>query len=386
MGAGFPAPCNVLGKENPGLATSLNNEKDFDIDKLIRKVLWGKIYFDIKNKTFLLRHLSIKEQNYLDYMYEKELEKLLAYPYELISESEMRINLIPDKIWTIDNEKAIDKLKKEIKASESELSSIKVTAKTKIQHNKLKRKIKLLNNVLDELIIKKYDLFNNTAESKTDEMIKRLTAYFVLENEQEQSIWKSFEDFESNTNFEIVNIIINKYYSSCFLDEKTIRIIARHPVWRYRWQASKENPIALFGKSIYDLTFDQNNLIYWSQAYDIIYGSIDRPTKRIIENDKLCDIWFEDQGKKAEKSATDKQWNMDKALPAGKVGNQDLFIMAKNEEEAKEIQSLNDVGAQIKIQSERKKIQKADGKIISEVELRKRDLLMQARQNQGRGK
>ena len=77
MGAGFPAPCIILGKGHPGLATYLNNEKDFDIDKLIRRILWGKIYFDIKDKTFLLRHLSIKEQNYLDYIYDKELEKVL---------------------------------------------------------------------------------------------------------------------------------------------------------------------------------------------------------------------------------------------------------------------------------------------------------------------
>ncbi len=368
-------------------SATMKADKEQDIQQLIDKILWGKVYFDINGKDHILRSLSTKEQNYINYLYNKELDKALYGRFNLISENELKV-LYADSdllLWNSDSEKAIIKAKEELKSLEIQKAGIKVTAKTKIQVNKIKRRITAIDKVLSDLLNRKYELFKESAEARADEQTKRWIAFSIFENINETPVYSNFNTFECITDLSLVIKIINKYYSGCFLDNKTIRLIARSPLWRFRWEAGKEDIIALFGKGIYDLTFDQNNLLYWSQAYDIVYSSMDRPPKRIIENDYLLDRWFDDQGKKAEKSVVDKHYKTDKPIPHGKVGNQDLFIMAKDKDEAAEIQSLNDAAAQIKLKKEAKKLKAADGKMISEVELRKKNLLMQARQKSRKG-
>lgn len=360
---------------------NVDGKKALDADQLIRRILWGKVFFDIDDKTHILRSLSTKEQNYIDYVYSNELDKARDSSINLISDNELKVIYHRDGLWTYDDEKAIDKFKKEINTLETQKAGVKVTAKNKIAINKINRKIKALERILNDLTNKKYDLFKESAESRADEQTKRWLAFFTLENIDETATYKSFEDFEQTTDLSLVIRIVNKYYSSCFLDQETIRWVARNGSWRYKWQMAKEDVNGLFNRSVTDLTFDQSNLIYWSQAYDIVYSSYERPPKRIIENDQLLDNWFEEQGNKSEKDTLEKYHNFNQTIPAGKVGNAELFIMAGSQEEADEINSLNSAGAKVKKQIEKKKLQAAGGKPISEVDLRKKDLLMQARAN-----
>lgn len=351
-----------------------------NIEKLINKILWGKTYFQIMGKILILRSLTIKEQNYIDFIYEEELDKALNGEFKLISEEDLRVIHEKDGVWTLENDKEVEKLRLEIKSLESEKARLRVTAKTTIIINKIKRRITFLTEALNKGVMRKYSLFSDTAEARADEESKRRMVYYILEDGNDQPIFKSFEEFEEKVNSFILNQIITKYYTACFLDQKTIRWVARNPTWRYRWTMGKNDSISLFGKNIPDLTSDQSNLVYWSQVYDNVYGAYERPPQRIIDNDVLLDKWFEDQSRKAEKEALAKHYNLDdKSIPAGKVGKTEMFIMAHSPEEAAEIQSLNDDMTQVKIKKEAKKIQESN-KPLTEAELRKDDLILQARQ------
>ena len=360
-----------------------NPSESKDIEKLLKRIFWGKVFFSFDKETYIVRSLSTKEQNYIDYVYDQELDNVLHGEFALMSEKELRDRYSECGLWTRHDDESIGKMREELFKIESEKDGIKVNAKTKLYLNKLDRRIKIINKVLEGLLIQRFNLFQDTAESRADEEAKRHMTFYILENVDEKNITDNFATFSQQVSLELINNVINKYYSSCFLDTKTVRWVARHPIWRYKWRVGKNNIAGLFGDTIGNLTFDQNNLIYWSQAYDSVFESMDRPPQYVIDNDSLLDGWFKEQSRKYEKDAADKHWNV-KPIPQGKVGTSELFLMANNDDEAAVINNLNDVGAEIKLNKEKNKLKKADGKMVTEAELRKEDLIMQSRQASSR--
>ncbi len=81
------------------------------------------------------------------------------------------------------------------------------------------------------------------------------------------------------------------------LDGKRIRRLARSNAWRFQWQAGKGLG-GLFGRPIIELDPEQQAIVYWSQVYDNVYESMDRPEDSVIENDDELDAWFEAQARK----------------------------------------------------------------------------------------
>ena len=362
---------------NSNLKDSLNNPNKFNIDKLIKRVCWGKVFIKIDNKTYILRQLSIKEQNYIDFIHSSELQD--GMNLGLVTEDELKKIYYKDETWTNNDENAINIFRKEIKKLNGEKSSIRKNANTIIRLNKINKKIILLEQKLNDLINRKYDLFKDTAEHRANEQSQRLSSFYMLQDQEENQIWININEFNKYKDMIFIHQVINKYYSNCFLNEKTIRRIARSALWRYKWQMCKNSPFALFGKASYDLTMDQNNLIYWSQAYDIVYESMERPPKSTIENDSKLDVWFDIQSKKIENDAVSKHHGLTKDIPAGKVGHQELFILTQDKDEVEEIQELNDPLTRAKVRNEQKKmLNKKD--MITERELRKNSLILQARE------
>ena len=349
-----------------------------NIEKLIQKIFWGKSFIKIDDVVFILRNLTIKEHNYISFIYDEKYKEA-TNKYSLIKNRELLEIYNNDGTWTADHERAINVLDKEIDGFNSDKSLLKETATNKIKINKIKRKIKLLEGEVNKLTNKKYDYFKDTAENYADQESKKILLFFSLETEYEKSYWKDIENFLEETNIEFINQVATQYYKNCIMESSVIRNIARNPSWRFRWSMCKNDPMGLFGKGIYDLTYDQSLLVYWSQAYDNVYESVDRPPKSVIENDYKLDQWFKNQQREMEKSSIDKFYNMDKGIKPGKVGKNELFVMAHDKDEVADIQELNDPYTRSKIRAEEKTLSKQKS-FITEAQLRKRELILQARQ------
>lgn len=352
--------------------------EDLDIERLIRKISWGKSFVSISDNDYIVRHLSLKEQNYLDYLYDKELLICQDKDSCIITEAQLKEIYANDGIWTANDEKAIADLRKKIKEFSGKKNALKRNAKTLLEINKIDKNIKTLEKSLRELNNRKFDLFKDTAEARAEDIKRFYTVYYILEDMKEKPFFDSWESFKQFKQIDFINNVIIKYYSTCFMSDKIIRRIARNGLWRSRWEMSKNDISGLFGTKMPDITYDQHNLIYWSQAYDVVYSSHERPPKNVIEDDTKLDAWFADQNKKIEKSATEKHFKVGKILGPNQVGKQELFVVAKDRAEAADIQDLNDHATKAITKSERNKLKKANG-LVSEYELRKGELIMQAR-------
>ena len=134
-------------------------------------------------------------------------------------------------------------------------------------------------------------------------------------------------DFNSKTS-SIVLSELNKYN----ITNEDIREIARKSSWANTW-------FTLKGSNIFPNfpTIEQQLLIMWSKVYDNIRETEDCPLEAIIDNDDALDGWLILQKHKREKEQKNK-----KIKSFSKIQQADeVFILAKNKEEAERIQNMN---------------------------------------------
>lgn len=129
-------------------------------------------------------------------------------------------------------------------------------------------------------------------------------------------------------------------YQKEMFDQESIRAIARDDSWRSMWVASKREK-SLFGRSATDLSRDQLALISFSNMYDNVYEHPECPDEKIIKDDDCLDGWFIFQSEKAKKEKSKSK--VDNLIGNNKIrDSKEVFIMAGNEEDAKQIMDIND--------------------------------------------
>jgi hypothetical protein len=152
-----------------------------------------------------------------------------------------------------------------------------------------------------------------------------------------------------------------RYLENHIMSEADVREIARSGLWRFRWSASK-NGESLFGKPISEWGELQSALVYWSQFYDYVYESMDRPSDMVIANDAALDAWSLDQNK----------GSSNKAASLSKNSNhQEQFIVVPDADQGTidRVHDMNDKKSKDLISRERNKIKEKGS--ISEWDLRK---------------
>lgn len=130
------------------------------------------------------------------------------------------------------------------------------------------------------------------------------------------------------------DLLLPSFYNSV-IPEEQIRELARSGEWILKWTAMKKG-VTSFSKNI---TEDQERLVRWTSLYESILEGQDSPHEDVLNDDDALDgylIW--------RRRENDRQKNvaqLDKVLGGEKKGSTDVFIMARDFEHAKQINSLN---------------------------------------------
>lgn len=329
-----------------------------DIEKAVNRILWGKAIVEIsrggKKTSYVLRSLSLSEQNEIDFLKDSVLNE--CKENGILTEDELLQELEYAGAWTSDDEQQIKDIEKEIRRIKHNIKNCQFNV-TKKKH--LNRKLEKEEKNLSELRATKINILSCTAEARADEYARRYIIFNSSTDKMGNQIWETEEQFLESTDQELIDLLTIEYVNNHMMSEKQVREIARSQHWRFRWTASK-NGESLFGKPISEWSDLQNNLVYWSQFYDFVYENPDAPSDDIIENDAALDAWFQDRDKK--KSPTSNAKN----------GHQEQFIVVPDGDKST-IESINKMNSKIdrdRISRERKEI-KEKGR-VSEWELRKK--------------
>ena len=126
----------------------------------------------------------------------------------------------------------------------------------------------------------------------------------------------------------------------------------------------------------------QNTLVYWSQYYDFVYDSHEKPAPMIIEDDDALDAWVNDALKSRGSSAGSgkQKRNMFGSKKASqKKSHQEQFVMVQpgNQESIDRVQDMNTSTVRRQLRSENARLKQSKGKRVSEWQLRKGQYLRQ---------
>lgn len=339
------------------------------INQVIERILWGKSFVDVLDSeehphAFILRSLSIKESNFINYIYRRELD--IALHEGVLSFDQLKRLYESVGIWTPDHEKQIDDFVKQEKILQNQIKDFEfITAKKK----RAERELKELKDKVVELNQTKISLFNCSAETRAEEVMRRYMTMLSTEDIRENAFWPTENDFLMESDFVMVYNLAIAYFKNNMFDEATVRKIARSPAWRVKWSAFK-NGANLFGRSVPDWSEMQNYLVYWSQFYDFVFESIERPSDAIINSDEACDVWVRDQTKKLSNTGNSKKNMFGTKKATSHKDHQEQFIMVQkgDGEVIQKVQEMNTLDVRAQLKAEYNTI-KSEGR-ISEWKLR----------------
>jgi hypothetical protein len=274
-----------------------------DIAKLLDQIVWGSRIVDLADNTYVFRSLTLEERNIANYIYDTAIQSYKKR--SLKSREELKKDVILRGLWKINYENDLKLLREELgnltKQLEKEREESNKRRAKSSQLVRLERRIKYVTERLYHF----EDLYARMIEIPSIEyMAERERGIYLLGRSTLNfptmaQKWPRHEDILSESEPLVVNQLMNTYYKTRLIEEKSIRKIARSAFWRLKWNTCKKNrgTQGLFGCETYDLTSDQFNLVYWSMIYDSAFDSVEPPSDNVIEDDDMFDQWLEKKSK-----------------------------------------------------------------------------------------
>ena len=146
-------------------------------------------------------------------------------------------------------------------------------------------------------------------------------------------------------------------YKKAVIPETQYRELARTTPWRSFWNCNKSCS-GVFEGAASDLTTEQVSLMSFSLMYDNIYQSTECPPDEIVEDDDAIDGWLLLQREKQSKSQKEK---LLEKLHSKHKSAKDIFVAAKDYDDAKRINNLNSDYSQHIKKSRVKQLSEAEG-------------------------
>jgi hypothetical protein len=259
-----------------------------------------------------------------------------------------------DKVTSQEEKDKIKKLEEQIEGQKLVLNITAIEARREA----VKENIERLEAELTGLQAKSHNFLYLSQERKADEesflYMVWLSSYEITGNK----FWETFDGFEEDPRHGLRNKLIEEFAKfNVGLPSKTIRLLARHSLWRIRYVAAVKTGQKLFANGLSDLTPDQLSLLYWSNYYQSIYEMMpdDQPSQEIIDDDDKLDEYMNEYFKNKEEERVEgraeKRSGSSKKLNAWDRGEEliitpshpDYINLAYSKERVKAAEGVSDI-------------------------------------------
>ena len=292
----------------------------------VSRILRGHAKLKIRDDLVLLVHAPTVEENYDAQEYYQEIYEM-AFLQGIMVEEEIKDMMLEQGLWT-------NQYESDIKNTETTIENLKVDLYNQSFNIKAQRKtrgsIRRAESVLVKLLGRKHSYDAMSCHG----VANYSRSCWLIEN----------CTYKDGKKYHFANISVSAVlsrYHDYGLSDKEIRNLAKTDPWRGMWSSFKKAGGTLFETSASCYTNEQKNLILWSSMYDSIAESPDAPSDEIILDDEMLDGWLIIQ--RRERELRTKQKAAEDIISNEKIANSDeVFIVAKSEEDIQKIKSLND--------------------------------------------
>ena len=320
--------------------------------RLLDQISWGNILVTEDTPVPLVLHIPTSEiKAKSSILYELHFNKALQ-------DGLMRKELVIEHFtvlgeWNPQTDVEIGGIRDDIQTMKKGLLDY-IFQKEKLE--KVRATIRNAEKALIERLVMRMQLTKISAESQALMMQQRFVISKITKTMDNVLYWPTDKAFSDERNVELINRLVNIFYQGAAVSVGQMRELARTHPWRGLWMANKDNG-HWFNKSPEEYSDLQQSLLYWSCIYDVVYESMDRPIKDVIEDDDLLDSWFLRQTDKVEKNAREELFKPQTDKMKHKDGRQEQFIVT-DETGAEKVYSLNDPINRAKIKAKQQIIKK----------------------------
>jgi hypothetical protein len=271
-----------------------------EVEELLEGVINNKKLVKVLTKDdvkfIVFSHPS--SQEILASRYTRELALLEAAKEELPSKADIEALIAKRNLGVSDPQK-ISELEKKISAQKRLLDITNIEGRRKPIEETMAR----YASELATLKSKNEHLFILTQEFRAEEESLLYLAWASTYKITGEKYWATFKDFEADTDLVFRNSLIEEFSNfNRGLEVSKLRFLARHVLWRIRYTAGLKIGGSLFTQGLYDLTPDQQSLLYWSNYYQSISEMLpdDQPDEDTVNNDEALDAYMESYFKQRE--------------------------------------------------------------------------------------
>jgi hypothetical protein len=296
-----------------------------EIEKAVCKIAWGGRFIEARDSEgvkhiLIIKSLSTRQRNFVNFIYDDALNE--ARRDGVMTKFDLYAKYKAKGLWTAQDDEKIEKMQEQIE----KLSKIARLAKGR-DKKRFDKQIANMSKAYQKVTDKRHVLFSQSAEVYANEIKSLGLVFCSTYDDQENSLWTNWDSFmNSSDDILIGNVLVGLREIDTFTLPQ-IRKIARSGTWRFRWNGAKSIG-DLFGKPISEFDAEQQSLLYWSQVYDSVYESMDRPPEDIINDDDALDKWFEDQSRKDKAKEVAEKGDIGKMKLSSKMrGAGEIFVV-----------------------------------------------------------
>lgn len=320
----------------------------------------GIVVFRIGRNYIYVKPSSAKDKTFADFFAQEQYDDALMDG--IWTQKDVEDFLIERGYWSKEEEDKIKTIMDNIENMKVDYFNRFYDSDTK---KYIKKNIDKQNQNINDLYNKKYLMYD-----KTCEYVKSyaFSSYMIQKNAYLKDGRLAYLYFSIQSLYNKYSLILKDINSN-------VRNLAKSDEWRYRWVSLKKSS---FDNKPSSFTDFQLSIVSWSNYYDGIFKSYDRPSDEIIDDDIALDGWCIVEKRKRKEE--EKKRNAEKILPQNLKDAGEIFIPVKNTKQAQDVMSLNNAEAKSRIKSLRKDL-KREG-IVEESQLTstRKDLQMQAMQ------
>lgn len=225
----------------------------------------GYTEVDFFDRTVYFKHLTIKDQRYLNIYYNKYKQKAIDKGVE--TEEEILTKVKKDGLWSDDEDIRIENLKNEIE----NLKKTKKSLFLKSQQDGVQKTIDEKEKENFSLLTKRKEIVGKTAEDYATNMSAvEIIRYFVFDSQELKDHAFSKDEFDEMEDVEILKLKSIQDEINSKLNELNIQKTVLRPFFSL-YLSFCENASNFFGKPLVDLSVFQMKLVLFGKIFHSIF-------------------------------------------------------------------------------------------------------------------